>query len=119
MRGGKTWKQLWQNAAEWAADEDAVRGNSARAFLLAETLVALARSASPASREVACTNFICDETELALRVERLIERRQVGVAGPRYGVAVAIFVALAGAAVLLASQASALHELPERLLHLG
>ena len=53
LSNGKTWMQLWQSTAEWAADEDAVAGSTARALMLAETLVALARTQStekPADR---------------------------------------------------------------------
>jgi len=123
LPGGKTWMGLWQSAAEWAADEDAVQGNSARALLLAESLVALARSASGRPPQIACTYFVREDNELALRVERLIERRQDGASLQRYRVAIAVCVAcvaiVAGAAILVGSQASALRELPERLLHLG
>ena len=98
LTGGKTWMQLWQNAAEWAADEDAVRGDNSRALLLAETLVALARSNSALDPQIACTNFACEETDLALRVRaldrpgpaawravRLPDRPRAGLHGVEWG----------------------------------
>jgi len=119
LTGGKTWMQLWQNAAEWAADEDAVQGNSARALLLAETLVTLARSNSFSASRIACTNFVCEETDLAQRVERLIEARPERARSFDYRVGMVLGgVALCGA-VVLANLSSALAEIPERLLHWG
>jgi len=119
LLAGKTWMQLWQNAAEWAADEDAVGGNSARALLLAETLVALARSNSAPGPQLACTNFVCEETELALRVERLIDRSPERCAPLDYRLGLALgCVALSGA-VVIANFISVLGEIPEQLLHLG
>jgi beta-lactamase regulating signal transducer with metallopeptidase domain len=119
LPNGKTWMQLWRNAAERAADDDAVGGNSGRGFLLAETLVALARSHAVASPRIACTNFLCDETELALRVESLIQANPEQTLPRSYKLGIAVCFLLAGGAVLLANLASALREVPEHILHLG
>ncbi len=116
---GKTWMQLWRNAAERAADQDAVGGNFGRSFLLAETLVALARSRAVAGPRIACTNFICDEAELALRVESLIQTNPQKTLPRSYKLGLAVCFLLAGGAVLLANLASALREVPEHILHLG
>jgi beta-lactamase regulating signal transducer with metallopeptidase domain len=119
LPSGKTWMQLWQNTAEWAADEDAVQGNRGRALLLAETLVRLARLTSAAVPAVACTYFVCQESELALRVERLIENqpRVPAVSGYRFGIALGCV--LAAVLGVLVNLAVLLHDVPERLLHLG
>jgi beta-lactamase regulating signal transducer with metallopeptidase domain len=119
VSGGQRWIQLWQNAAEWAADEDAVGSNRARALALAETLVALARSVAKPEPGIACTNFVCAETELALRVERLIECR-VEAFAPVDGMIMAAFgcVVLVGVVVLM-NYSALLREVPEHLLHLG
>jgi len=119
LMGGKTWMQLWQNAAEWAADEDAVQGNSARALLLAETLVALARSNSAPMPQIACTNFACEETDLALRVERLIDRTPARRAPFDYRIGIALGCMALSGAVLIANLSAMLGEIPEQLLHLG
>lgn len=123
LGSGKTWMQHWQNTAEWAADEDAVHGDRSRALLLAETLIALARSASAPQPQVACTYFVCEQSELALRIERLLQpepRSKVrSKAGASYRVLTACAVALAAAAVVVANVATLLRDIPERLLHLG
>jgi hypothetical protein len=119
LPGGKTWMQLWQSTAEWAADDDAVGDSSARALMLAETLVALARTQSAVGQQIACTYLVCEDTELAQRVERLVNRTpevsltQLHKTGLLLG-----FVALcvvAGSAAF----SSVVRYLPEHLLHLG
>jgi hypothetical protein len=116
---GKSWMQLWQLAAECAADEDAVRGSSARAFVLAETLVALARANSAPAERLVCTHFGCDEADLAQRVEHLIERCPISAkAFPIKHRAALCLLALAAAAILVHC-AAVLRDLPEQLLHLG
>jgi beta-lactamase regulating signal transducer with metallopeptidase domain len=119
LRSDRTWTQLWQNAAERAADGDAVGGNPGLRFLLAETLVSLARSRTVAGPNIACTNFTCDETELALRVESLIQPVAQQDTPRSWKLAFALCFALAGGAVLLVNLASALREVPEHILHLG
>jgi len=119
LASGKTWMQHWQTTAEWAADEDAVHGDRGRALLLAETLIALARSTSAPQPQVACTYFVCEQSELALRIERLLQPQPCIKAGPGYRIIAACAAALAAAAVVLANVAALLHDVPERLLHLG
>jgi hypothetical protein len=119
LPGGSTWMQLWQNTAEWAADEDAVRGNSTRAFQLAETLVFFSVHAAARATRIASTALVCKEADLVTRVERLINR-DAGSSTPdhRYAV-VAFWTLLLAAALSLATLTPWLHELPEHLLHLG
>jgi hypothetical protein len=119
LPGRKTWMQLWQSTAEWAADDDAVGGISSRALMLAETLVALARTPSTVGQQVACTYLVCEDTELALRVERLLHRTPDMSLTQLYKTGLVLcFVALCVAAVL-AAFSSAVRYLPEHLLHLG
>jgi hypothetical protein len=119
LPGRKTWMQFWQSTAEWAADDDAVGDSGARALMLAETLVALARTSSTVSRQIACTHLVCEDTELALRVERLLHRTpdrsltQLSKMGLALG-----FVALCAIAVS-AAFSSVVRYMPEHLLHLG
>ena len=116
---GSTWMQIWQNAAEWAADEDAVRGNSVRAFQLAETLVFFSVHAAARATRIASTALICREADLVTRVERLINRDAGSSAqGNRYAAA-AFWTLLIATALFLATLTPLLHELPEHLLHLG
>jgi len=118
VSAGKGWMQLWQNSAEWAADEDAVGSNRARALVLAETLVALARTVARPERGVAYTNFVCDDAELASRVERLIACRPA-VGAAMDGRVVAALGCVMVALVVLVGCSGLLREVPERLLHLG
>lgn len=118
---GQTWKQLWQNIAERAADEDAVQGSRLRALRLAETLVALARSRSNIPPDLACTQFICPATELASRIEMLTETHEnvVSVRSRTLQVQVGVGVLLLTAALVLIGLAPFLTDLPEHILHLG
>jgi len=119
LPSGKTWMQHWQNTAEWAADEDAVHGDRSRALLLAETLIVLARATSAPRPQVTCTYFVCEQSDLALRIERLLQPQPRFKAGPSYSIIAACAVALAVATVVLSHVTTLLHDIPERLLHLG
>jgi hypothetical protein len=116
---GSTWMQLWQNVAEWAADEDAVRGNSTRAFQLAETLVFFSVHAAARATRIASTALVCREADLVTRVERLINRDAGSSAQYNRYAAVAFWTVLLATALFLATLTPLLHELPEHLLHLG
>jgi hypothetical protein len=128
LSGGASWMQLWQSAAEWAADDDAVRGDSARAFLLAETIVAGSRQLMPRSQHVVATMLVssfgaCEDrdpqrTGLESRIDRLLF--QLPVEPAKYGSRLLPFaIAALGIAVALVSMAPDFHELSEYLLHLG
>jgi hypothetical protein len=119
LSAGSTWMQLWQNAAEWAADEDAVRGNSVRAFQLAETLVFFSVHAAARATKIASTALVSREADLVTRVERLINRDAGSTAQDNRNAAVALWTLLLAAALFLATLTPWLHELPEHLLHLG
>jgi hypothetical protein len=117
LPGGSTWMELWQNTAEWAADDDAVRGDSTRAFVLAETLVAFGRHAAARS-QIVSTALVCREAELVLRVERLIHREPGSYAQCRHSMTIALWSAICAAGIFLAVLVPWLHNLPEQLLHL-
>jgi beta-lactamase regulating signal transducer with metallopeptidase domain len=119
LPGRKTWMQHWQTSAEWAADDDAVGGNSARALMLAETLVALARTHSTEGRQIACTYLVCEDTELALRVERLLHRIPDSSLTRFYKTGLALGSVALCATAVLAAFSSIARDLPEQLLHLG
>ena len=119
LPGGRTWMQFWQNAAEWAADEDAVRGSSARAFRLAETLVFFSVHTASRIPKVASTALVCRDGDLVTRVERLINRESVSSPQHHRLVAAAFWTLLLAAGIFMMTMAPWLHELPEHLLHLG
>lgn len=118
LPGGDRWNQAWQSAADWAADDDAVRGDTARSLLLAATLVTVARTASLGRVPYICTALTTADAALALRVDRLLH--------PRHDLrssASSVFVGLAALALFgaaaLATVSPWIYELCERLLHFG
>lgn len=119
LAGGRTWMQLWQSTAEWAADDDAAHGDKTRMFLLAETLVAVARSVSTPRPQVLYTALACEEADLEERVERLLEGDS-GLRLPlRRALLFTMLAATLGLAVVAARLTPLLYDLSERLLHLG
>jgi hypothetical protein len=113
----------WQSFSEFAADDEAVKGSRARSVLLAEALVAVARSASRLSPRILAMTLLAHEQDLESRVSRLL--------GPMPSVVVhdhstgrlvkmggAAFL-VAGAAVLFGLVVSSWQVLAEYLLHLG
>jgi len=118
LRNGRTWTEMWRGAAEWAADDDAVRGDNARVLVLAETLVAVARRGSQEPLRV-CMALECDQADLVARVDRLIERPTFASAPDSWGAVSGVTVGVVGlvAATIVLMLSSP--ELLERLLHLG
>jgi hypothetical protein len=120
LPGGDPWSKTWQQAADWAADDDAVQGDAARSLLLAEALVTAARAATPAvsaSRGYLCTALTAADAGLAVRIDRLIRphgNARVSGSSPLF--------ALIALALLAATTAFTLfpwiYALSERLLHL-
>jgi hypothetical protein len=117
VHASKTWMELWQNTAEWAADDDAVRGDHARPLVLAETLVAVARQASPHPAIVWAT-LASGGTDFAVRIDRLLMRRP-SVRVPRQWYVLCLLSILAlGVLGISAGRVSSLHNMPEHVLHL-
>ena len=121
LPGGDPWSKPWQQAADWAADDDAVQGSPARSALLAEALVRAARAAHPAPASRAsciCTALTTADAALALRIDRLLHPR----ASNRFSGS-SLLLALAALALFVAATACTLspwiYEFSERLLHLG
>ncbi|HEY1757997.1 MAG TPA: hypothetical protein VGG72_21695 [Bryobacteraceae bacterium] len=113
------WLWHWQRAADWAADDDAVRGDSARSLLLAQALVYTARAVRNSRPSVICATLTSAETGLAVRVGRLLHPPQPSRPAPaslHLGL-VALLLLLAGAAVI--SFPWTIYSLFERILHLG
>lgn len=117
--GGGRWMRLWQEAAEWAADDAAAGGVRERRLLLAETLVRVARAAGAPGTGIIQTALSCGEAELAARVERLVGcAPRSGEAGAGRWVPAAL-LALAAGVASAAAAAPWVYEVSERILHLG
>lgn len=112
------WQQPWQAASDWAADDDAVRGDPARSLLLAEALVRAARSVRPSRASVIRTALTTAEAGLAARIDRLIHPRHASPAAGN-----SPLPALAALALITVGAAAAaspcIYGLSEALLHLG
>jgi Zn-dependent protease with chaperone function len=116
--GGAAWRQLWQSAADWAADDDAVQGDPARSLLLAEVLVQAAQCVCVSRLSILCTALTSAEAGLAARVDRLTHPRLESPADDSLNVARFAFLALLATGVILTLYPG-IYSLAERLLHLG
>lgn len=118
LRCSDPWRQQWQRSADWAADDDAVRGDPARSLLLAEALVRTARLVRNSGPSVLCAALTSAEAGLALRVDRLLRPCQdSGAAGSSLPLRLGALVLLALGATVVASPW--IYGLLEQLLHLG
>lgn len=116
--GSRFWYEHWQRAADWAADDDAVRGDRARSLLLAEALVRTARSVTGAGSNVLCTALTSAEEGLALRIDRLLHPRPETRSGRNaapLGMAAGLLVVLSIAGIA----SPWLYRLSEHILHLS
>jgi hypothetical protein len=119
--------RLWQRYNDWAADDDAIRDNPARALTLAESLVACAKSIPPSEPDFLFTGFAAHEAELEARIERLLDINRLLQAHtspqPITSRRLMAFLVGAGAVLipicLLAAIAPWLQEAAETILHLG
>jgi beta-lactamase regulating signal transducer with metallopeptidase domain len=115
------WVEQWRSAAEIAADEDAVSGNSLRAILLAETLLIAARAVPSQRVPTLCLSLLRHEEDLDKRVSRLLRDNSVSAADLpswRHTIRAMAFLAASACVVLLLFAAS-FHRLVEYVLHLG
>ena len=112
----------WRYAAEIAADDDAVAGDSSRAILLAETLLVAARTIPHQGASVLSLGLRPHEEELNKRIDRLL--RDDSISAPakdpagRHTMGASVLV-FAGMCCLLQLFASSIHKMSEFLLHLG
>ena len=66
-------EQRWAKLSEWAADDEAVRGDSQRALSLATALLRVARMmGAPPRLSFLDTSLCADDRDLSARVERLL-----------------------------------------------
>ena len=113
----------WQFLAELAADHDAVRESPARAILLAEALLAVARTASRRHQRIFSAALLPHEEELENRITHLLHPTAFALGQNRSAeqvmmMSVAAFLLL-GAVALFAFVVSSWHLFAEHLLHLG
>jgi len=122
VRPLRTLEHSWAKFTEWAADDQAVAGDSSRAVSLAAALVRVARMGSGPRLPFLSTSLLDCDRDLSLRVNRLLQAVPIAPARPsnmRLMLRAASFLC-AGciAAVLLAPPTlSLVHELLELLLH--
>jgi Zn-dependent protease with chaperone function len=114
-------EEAWAKFAEWAADDEAVQGDSNRAVSLASALLRVARMGSGPRLSFLHTSLVAGDRDLAARVERLLQV-EMASAEPHYqmrtltfgaGFTMAALIAtmLAGPAML-----SSVHRLLELVL---
>ena len=112
----------WRYAAEIAADDDAVAGNSSRAILLAETLLVAARTIPCQGASALSLGLRPHEEELDKRIDRLL--RDDLMPAPAMdatwrhamGATVLVFASVCG---LLQLFATSIHRMSEFVLHIG
>jgi beta-lactamase regulating signal transducer with metallopeptidase domain len=117
LPGGGTWMELWRTTAEWAADDDAIRGDNMRALLLAEAVVRVARQAGGRHLSLVSVSLSEPDRSLAMRLDRLLHRGAgPSPAGPALFALPASILGVAGAAVILSPR---IYDIAEWILHLG
>lgn len=110
----------WRRAAEIAADDEAAAGSRQRALLLAETLLAVARTATRRQHIAFALGLLPHEEDLEERIHRLLDeqtadsppRRQLNPTG-------VLLLVISATSLLLPLAIAPLHECAEYLLHLG
>jgi Zn-dependent protease with chaperone function len=68
-------EQAWAKFSEWAADDEAVRGDAHRGVSLAAALLRMARMGAAPRLSFLHTSFCADDRDLSERVERLLHIR--------------------------------------------
>jgi hypothetical protein len=101
--------------AEWAADDRAAAGNARRSLALAGALVRVARMGAAPAAPLA-TALMADATDLAVRVERLLNPRTPARARRTRGWPAAIAVAAMAAAAFQPGTLESAHRVLEELM---
>jgi beta-lactamase regulating signal transducer with metallopeptidase domain len=65
-------EKTWARFSEWAADDEAVRGDSERALSLATALLRVARMGARPQLSILQTSLLPEDHDLSARVERLL-----------------------------------------------
>jgi hypothetical protein len=115
---GDPWLREWRSAADWAADEDASRGDLARSLLLAEAVVRTAGLVRHSAPDVICAALTSADTALAVRVDRLLHPPSASRSAER-----SLVPTLAGLVLLTILSAAIaspwIYGASEYILHLG
>lgn len=72
FRGFASLQHTWAKLSEWAADDEAVRGDSRRALSLAAALLRVARMGEASGLSFIHTSLCAGDQDLSARVERLL-----------------------------------------------
>jgi Zn-dependent protease with chaperone function len=72
LQGFSSIERRWAKFSEWAADDEAVRGDSHRALSLAAALLRVARMGTAPRLSFLHTSLCADDQDLSARVERLL-----------------------------------------------
>jgi hypothetical protein len=75
LGGGASLERCWAKFSEWAADDEAVRGDSQRALALAAALLRVARMGTAPRLSFLHTSLSAGDHDLSARVERLLTLR--------------------------------------------
>src|SRR5271169_4248713 len=122
LRAFTTLEHSWAKFTEWAADDQAVEGDSERALSLASALVRVARMGSKPELSYLFSSLVHDDHELTERVDRLLRPQPnpgkpaevlvpfLSSAGALMAIAVAVVVVWPGSLSLV-------HQALERLVH--
>jgi beta-lactamase regulating signal transducer with metallopeptidase domain len=118
----RTLERTWSQFAEWAADDQATKGDSGRAVSLAAALVQVARMGRGARLPFLSTSLLASDRDLCARVDRLLETRPVIPAPstqpqPALGTAGVLLVGCTAALLATPATLAMVHELLELLLH--
>jgi hypothetical protein len=120
---GNPWQPSWQAAADWAADDDAVRGDLNRSLLLAEAIVQTAQAARAARvrtnavTPVIHTALTSGEAGLAARIDRLLHPRTTLTKRSSFFPGLSAIVLLTAVAAI--ATAPWIYSVSESLLHFG
>ena len=114
-------EHAWARFSEWAADDEATRGDSRLSLLLAAALVRVARMGAAPQPSLSMTPLIAGDRDLSTRVDRLLRGQP---AAPASGwrrstilsTAAVVVTVLLAAAMEWAAILRAAHEILERLL---
>ena len=112
-------ERSWGRFTEWAADDIAAAGDSARSVSLAGALVRVARMGACPQQPPLVTSLLAETDDLAQRVDRLL---RVTPAPSRMGSRKLTAIAAASAAMLLAiamAQPATLHSVHRLMEHLA
>ena len=112
--------RAWARFTEWAADDQAVAGDSVRSVSLAAALVRVARMGACPQTPPLVTSLLADSDDLAQRVDRLLREAPAGADDSSRPVITIAGVLVAGCLLSTMAQPTVLygvHSLLEHLTH--